>query len=123
MVPPYVVFDRSHVVLAPSLGEALGNSVVEAQLSGRPVVATAVGGHLESVSEGMTGVLVPPRDAAATADAVDALLADESRRRTIGQRARSVAIDRFGIARYRREIVEVVSRQFRQAGTASSCPT
>jgi glycosyltransferase involved in cell wall biosynthesis len=48
-------------------------------------VATAVGGHLDSVVDGVTGLHVPPRDPAALAGALRGLLADPGRRRTLGE--------------------------------------
>jgi glycosyltransferase involved in cell wall biosynthesis len=57
---------------------------LEAMASGVPVVATAVGGHLDSVVDGVTGVLVPPRDPASLAAALRSLLADPERRAALG---------------------------------------
>jgi glycosyltransferase involved in cell wall biosynthesis len=51
---------------------------------GRPVVATAVGGLVDSVADGVTGDLVPPRDPAALGAALAALLADDDRRTAYG---------------------------------------
>jgi glycosyltransferase involved in cell wall biosynthesis len=51
---------------------------------GRPVVATAVGGLVDSVADGVTGELVPPRDPAQLGAAVAALLADPARRAAYG---------------------------------------
>jgi glycosyltransferase involved in cell wall biosynthesis len=51
---------------------------------GRPVVATAVGGLQDSVVDGVTGDLVPPRDPGALGEAVAALLADDERRAAYG---------------------------------------
>ena len=48
------------IVVQPSLREPFGNAVVEAQLSSRPVVATSALGHLESIDDEETGLLVPP---------------------------------------------------------------
>jgi glycosyltransferase involved in cell wall biosynthesis len=61
----------------PSLFEGLCLAVIEAQAAGVPVVATPVGGIRETVVDGETGLLVPPRDPAALARR----LADEARRR------------------------------------------
>jgi len=63
---------------------------------GRPVVAAAGGGLLELVSDDETGLLVPPRDAAALRAAVDRLLADPELRARLGSAARARARDRFG---------------------------
>jgi len=76
--------------------EAFGRVVVEAQAMGRPVVATAHGGALETVSPGETGWLVPPGDAAALAAALDhALSLDEASRAALGRRAREAVLGRF----------------------------
>lgn len=123
--PPFRVFDRSHVVLAPSLREPFGNSVVEAQLCERPVVAAAAGGHLETILDGETGVLVPPEDPTAMAAAIARLLDDETLRRRLSVSARKRALDEFGISRYRRAIRAVLEDQFRdrrRRGPAQTMP-
>lgn len=76
--------------------EAFGRVVVEAQAMGRPVVATAHGGALETVSSGETGLLVPPGDAPALAAALDhALSLDEETRTALGARAREAVLSRY----------------------------
>ena len=55
---------------------------------GRPVVATAVGGLLDLVEDGVTGLLVPPRDPTALAAALGQLLADPEARRAMGAAGR-----------------------------------
>ncbi|MGY1615332.1 glycosyltransferase [Geodermatophilus sp. SYSU D00691] len=81
------------VVLAVPWYEPFGITPLEAMACGRPVVATAVGGLVDSVAEGVTGDLVPPRDPARLAEVVSALLADDARRAAYGaagvQRARA----------------------------------
>ena len=76
-----------------SISEGFPNSLVEAMAASRPIVATAVGGVRDAVRNGDNGLLVPPRDDAALADAIGALLADPSRARAMGaagaRRARS----------------------------------
>ncbi|HEV7870820.1 MAG TPA: glycosyltransferase [Modestobacter sp.] len=72
------------VVLAVPWYEPFGITPLEAMACGRPVVATAVGGLVDSVADGVTGDLVPPRDAAALGEALAALLADEERRVAYG---------------------------------------
>ncbi|MBW7865111.1 MAG: glycosyltransferase [Candidatus Hydrogenedens sp.] len=69
--------------------EAFGISILEAHACGKPVVATRLGTGVEHANlDGRTGVNVPPRDPAALADAVNALLADPERRRALGDFAR-----------------------------------
>ncbi len=58
------------VVSASTSPEGFGRVIVEAQAMGRPVIATAHGGALETIVPGETGWLVPPSDAAALADAI-----------------------------------------------------
>jgi glycosyltransferase involved in cell wall biosynthesis len=64
------VLAAADVVVLPSLWEGLPLTLLEALVRGRPVVATAVGGIPEVVDHGHNGVLVPPRDPAALADAL-----------------------------------------------------
>ena len=63
-------------MVAPSLREPFGNAVVEAQLSLRPVVATAALGHLESITDEDTGLLVPAEDVDAMAKAIARIIDD-----------------------------------------------
>ncbi|MDN5752164.1 MAG: TIGR03088 family PEP-CTERM/XrtA system glycosyltransferase [Nitrosospira sp.] len=54
----------------PSLGEGISNTILEAMATGLPVVATRVGGNVELVKEGLTGMLVPPGAPAALTEAI-----------------------------------------------------
>jgi glycosyltransferase involved in cell wall biosynthesis len=72
-------------------------SVMEAMAAGLPVVSTAVGGVPELVREGETGLLVPSEDAAALAQAMQALVDDAARRRAMGAAARQHAVAHFDI--------------------------
>lgn len=83
------------IFVLPSLGEGISNTVLEAMASGLPVVATAVGGNLELVEEGVSGRLVPSGDAAALRDALAALLVDDDLRARCGERAREFVSSRF----------------------------
>ncbi|WP_333763660.1 glycosyltransferase family 4 protein, partial [Streptomyces sp. IBSBF 2390] len=69
--------------------ETFCQTVQEAMASGVPVVAPAVGGPLDLVAHGRTGLLVPPRDTAAVHDAVRELAADPARRAAYGTAARA----------------------------------
>jgi glycosyltransferase involved in cell wall biosynthesis len=65
---------QADVFVLPSLYEGLPVSVLEAMAAGTPVVATAVGGTDEAVVAGKSGLLVPPRDPEALANAVRQIL-------------------------------------------------
>jgi len=93
-VPPRELgryYERAAVVVCPSRREGYGVVAREAMAYGRPVVATAVGGLLDAVEDGVTGLLVPPRDPSALREAVERLLADRELRRRLGRAARDVA--------------------------------
>ena len=68
------------VFVLPSLGEGISNTLLEAQASGLPVVATRVGGNPELVADGDNGFLVPAADAEALAAALERYLEDPSLR-------------------------------------------
>lgn len=76
--------------------EAFGISIMEAHTCGKPVVATRLGTGVEFINEhGKTGLNVPPRDAAALAEALNTLLSDPARRRAMGGYARERIASRF----------------------------
>ena len=83
-----------HVI--PALDEGLGMTAVEAMLSETPVVAFESGGIPDVVTDGRTGLLVPPGDEIALARALDALLGDEARRAGMGRAGREHALATFG---------------------------
>ena len=88
-------YERAAVVVAPSRREGYGVAPREAMAYGRPVVATAVGGLVDAVEDGVTGVLVAPRDVVALRSALEALLADRPRRATLGAEGRRRAIEHW----------------------------
>jgi glycosyltransferase involved in cell wall biosynthesis len=77
---------RAHVVALPSLHEGMSNAVMEAMAAGRPVVATDVGGNSELLRG--RGILVPPSNGAALADALGRLLRDPGLAARLGAEAR-----------------------------------
>ena len=84
------------VFVLSSVSEGLPLTILEAMASGRAIVATNVGGIPEALAE-QTGVLVPPKNPDALADAVIALLTDEPRRLAMGARAAQRARQQFDI--------------------------
>lgn len=77
--------------LLTSHSEGLPNVVLEAMAAGVPVVATAVGGVVELVEDGVTGLLVPPADPPALAAAIATMVEDPARRAAMGLAARERA--------------------------------
>ncbi|MFJ4870135.1 GT4 family glycosyltransferase PelF [Streptomyces sp. NPDC088757] len=86
-------YAAGNVVMLSSISEGFPFTLIEAMSCGRATVSTDVGGVREAVGD--TGLVVPPRDPAAMADAALALLGDAARRRTMGEAARLRVIERF----------------------------
>jgi glycosyltransferase involved in cell wall biosynthesis len=84
-------YERAAVVACPSHREGFGVVCAEAMAHGRPVVASAVGGLLDLVEDGVTGYLVPPGDVPALREALEQLLVDEELRHRMGAAARERA--------------------------------
>lgn len=83
------------VFALPSYSETFGLVLIEAMAMEKPVVATSTGGVPEIVEDGRDGLLVPPRDEKALADAIVLLLEDASLRTTLSRRARRDALRKF----------------------------
>jgi glycosyltransferase involved in cell wall biosynthesis len=100
-------YTAADVFALPSSSEAQGIVALEAMACGLPVVATAVGGLLDTIEDGRTGFLVPPGDVAALADRLLALLVDDSLRQTVGTAAREAVEREFSWARAVEATIEV----------------
>jgi glycosyltransferase involved in cell wall biosynthesis len=86
------------VVHASTQPEAFGRVVVEAQAMGRPVIASDLGGPVETVSHGVTGWRIPAGDPAALAAAIDhALALPEEARRALAQRTRAAVLRHYTV--------------------------
>lgn len=90
-------YRRASVLLAPTPHEGLGLAVLEAMAHGLPVVASAAGGHLETVGGVSGAALFPPGDAVRAAAELDALLADEAVRSAYGARLRARQREEFTV--------------------------
>jgi glycosyltransferase involved in cell wall biosynthesis len=96
------------VVHASTEPEAFGRVVIEAQAMGRPVIASDLGGPVETVEPGVTGWRVPPGDPGRLAAAIEAALAlPDDEREALGRRARSAVLDRCTVAEMQRATLEV----------------
>lgn len=91
------VFAQSHIVVLPSYREGLPKVLLEAAACGRAVVTSDVPGCRDAVEPGVTGLLVPPRNALALADAIDHLLRDVDLCERMGRAGRQLAEREFSI--------------------------
>jgi phosphatidylinositol alpha-mannosyltransferase len=113
--------ETCQMLVAPSLGqESFGMVLTRAFACATPVVASDIPGYAAVMTE-HAGVLVPPGDAAALAEAVSALSADEPRRRALGEAARRLAVERYSwddIGRRLAAVYEGLVAQARAGSTA-----
>jgi glycosyltransferase involved in cell wall biosynthesis len=92
-------FANASLVVMPSLWpEPFGLVGIDALAAGRPVVASATGGVLDWLEDGVSGLCVPPGDELALAAALNELLADPEKQKTMGMAGRRVVADRFSPA-------------------------
>jgi glycosyltransferase involved in cell wall biosynthesis len=87
----------AHIVVLPSYREGLPKVLIEAAACGRAVVTTDVPGCRDAIEPGVTGVLVPARNAHALSQAIAALLRDPERCHAMGQAGRALAEQAFDI--------------------------
>jgi L-malate glycosyltransferase len=79
------LLSEAAISVLPSLSEGTSNTLLESMAAGIPVIATRVGGNPEVIEDGVSGLLVPPRDSAAIAAAMIRLLEDEDLALRLGQ--------------------------------------
>ena len=106
---PRILASLDVFVLSSHL-EGLGTSIMDAMASRLPVVATAVGGIPEVVSDGETGLLVAPRSPEALADAIVRLYLDRPLARRLGERGCEVVHEKFSAEAMARRIIEIYER-------------
>ena len=85
------------ITVLPSLSEGLSNALLESMAAGVPTIATRVGGTPEAVEDGVTGLLVPPRDPGSLAQAMALLLENPELARRFGEAGRRRVIALFSI--------------------------
>lgn len=103
----YSIIDKLDLVALPSLWEGFGLVLLEAMAMGKPVVATNVGGIPEIIQDGETGILIPPRNPDALADAIIKLLKDKGLTQRMGEAGRRRVKENFQAARMTKEIEHI----------------
>ena len=94
-IPAYI--NQSTIVLVPSFFESFGLTALEALQLERPVIASRVGGLVEIISDGETGLLIPPKDPIALCGAIQTLLSDPQKTIKMGIDGRKSAMERFSL--------------------------
>lgn len=108
-LPEY--YRSAHVFCSPAQFEGgVANVYLESMACGCPVVASVAGSGPEAVTAGATGLLVPPDDVAATADAIDQILGDSQRRQAMSVAARRRVEEYFSMDHHVRRVLNVYER-------------
>lgn len=92
---PLAYVARSHVFLQPTYHEGFSVALVEASMMEKPIVATSVGGNVEIINDGETGLLIPAKNADALYEAMRCLYKDSALRTRIAHGARAQYLEKF----------------------------
>lgn len=102
------------VFVLSSRQEGFPITILEAMAAGKPIIATDVGGCSEAVVDGETGLIVPPEDPHALAEAILTLLNDPERARRMGEAGRQRVVAEFTVDRMVEQHLEVYERLLEQ---------
>ncbi|MDP2995383.1 MAG: glycosyltransferase family 4 protein, partial [Anaerolineales bacterium] len=91
------VYAQAHIVCLPSYREGMSKTLIEAAACGRPIITCNVPGCREVVQPGISGLLVPPRNAPALAEAMKRLIHNPDERKSMGAFGRKIAEDQFSM--------------------------
>lgn len=114
-VRPYL--QRTSVFVLPSYHEGTPKSVLEAMAVGRAIVTTDAPGCRETVTNGVNGFLVEPKNANAVAEAMLRLANDPTLCRTFGQNSRKIAVEKYDVDKVNASIMEIMSIKRERAKT------
>jgi glycosyltransferase involved in cell wall biosynthesis len=98
------------------LAERMPNAVLEYLAAGLPVVASALGGNLEVIRDGITGLLVPLQDSSALAKTLERLLAEDGLAKRLGAAAREHVTSNFSFDRLVAEVDRIYTAQLHAVG-------
>ncbi len=115
------LYRQADVFCSPAEHEGgVANVYIEAMACGCPVVASTTGAAPEAVTDGSTGLLVPPNDVEATATAVARILGDPILQRSMGEAGRKRVVDYFAMDKYILRVLAVYETTIRKSGLAST---
>lgn len=101
------LYVQSDIAVLPSYREGLPKSLLEAASLGKPIITTDAPGCREVIEDGISGLLVPPRDSQALAGAIKTLVESEELRNQMGQKARERALSHFDIKAINRKTLDL----------------
>lgn len=110
VVDPRPFLSAFDIFVLPSLREGLGQILMEAMAAGLPVVASGVGGVYQLVRDEQNGLIVPPRDAPALADAIDRLLAEPAWAAALARQGRADTLEHYDMTRTADAILDMYRR-------------
>jgi glycosyltransferase involved in cell wall biosynthesis len=102
------------IAVLPSLAEGLPNALLEYMAAGLPAVVSNVGGNAELVEDGVTGLLVPPRDSSALSNAILKLLRDSSLARRMANHGREFVERNFSFERMVEQVEDLYAELLRK---------
>ena len=102
--------------MLPSRAEGLSNALLEYMATGLPTIASRVGGNAELVSDGVTGLLVPPEDSDGIANALLRLLRDPALSHQMAENGKRVAVETYSFERLVREVDALYTELLRRRG-------
>jgi glycosyltransferase involved in cell wall biosynthesis len=103
------LFQQADIFVFPTRADCLPLAIMEAMAAGLPIITTCVGALPEAVISGQTGLVVPPNDADALANAITLLATDPDLRTELGIRAREMALQRFDATTNYLRLLDVVN--------------
>lgn len=109
------------LLMVPAVDEPFGRTLIEAMMLGTPVVAAASGGNVEAIEHGVNGLLVPPEDAGALAQAAVALLDDPAYAR-VPATARERALRQYRPEAHAAAIMQIYDELLAGPGRRSAAP-
>lgn len=110
------------ISVLPSLSEGLSNTILESMAAGLPMIATRVGGNIEIIEDGENGLLVPPRNEQALADAISSLINDRSYAAKLARKGEQYVINQYSnqrmISKTSALYMDLVEAKIKQPGLA-----